>query len=45
MGYTRHIKDYYKLNNTLKNELDLFSQKSLENIIYRYKTSMKIFIK
>ena len=43
MGYTRHIKDYYKLNNTLKNELDLFSQKSLENIIYRYIKNMSYY--
>ena len=43
MGYTKHIKDYYKLNNKLKNELDVFSQKSLENIISRYIKNMSYY--
>ena len=36
MGYNKYLKNYQKLNNDLKKELDNYGQKSLEKILFRY---------
>ena len=43
MSYTKYIKNYRKLNNELKKELDDFSKKTLEKILYKYIKNMSYF--
>ena len=40
MSYTKYIKGYHKLNSELKKELEDFSKKSLEKILYKYIKNM-----
>ena len=40
MSYTKYINGYHKLNSELKKELEDFSKKSLEKILYKYIKNM-----
>ena len=43
MGYSKNMPDYQKLNNVLKKELDDYSKKCLEDILYKSIRNMSSF--
>ena len=43
MGYSKNLSGYNKLNNELKKELDEYSKKCLEKILYKSIRNMSNF--
>ena len=42
-GFSKYISDYKKLNSELKKEIEIFSKKSLDNILYKIISYMSNF--